>query len=472
MESISTQKSSLGFIESAPSEARERRGSRFFDRAIFISLLLLIALTAIPYGTVHPWWEAIFEALALALGALHAIKALIKREPVIRDGRLFLPVLALIALVLIQALFPVGFDPYGTWLVWLKLLSYTVVFGLLLRYTDSLGRLRTLIYMVFVVSLASALFGILRQATQNSPGFILPFLMPDVGFAQFINRNHFAYLMEMSLGLTLGIIASKLLNRNSVIIYLSVSLPLWTALVLANSRAGIISLLAILIVSVFILLFHRPPRHHQEQCGLSSAASMLLQSVTARLLLIAFAVLVMTVAVVWMGGERVAQRLETIQDDIRAQPADGMQWGRRQQIWRGTWQVIKSHPVLGIGPGSFNPAITQYDPGNGRLQPYAAHNDYLEILLSFGIVGTAIILFFIALLAVRARRSLRSPSLYRRAACLGALTGISGVAVHSFFDFGLQITFNALIFIALIVIAIADFPAEEKARPVRSARLS
>ena len=38
-----------------------------------------------------------------------------------------------------------------------------------------------------------------------------------------------------------------------------------------------------------------------------------------------------------------------------------------------------------------------------------------------------------------------------RAACLGGLAGIFGLAIHSFVDFGLHITINALVFLALTV---------------------
>ncbi|MFN2514435.1 MAG: hypothetical protein ABR568_23865, partial [Pyrinomonadaceae bacterium] len=49
--------------------------------------------------------------------------------------------------------------------------------------------------------------------------------------------------------------------------------------------------------------------------------------------------------------------------------------------------------------------------------------------------------------------NLRSPSRFRRAACLGAAIGIAGVAVHSLVDFGLHTIVNALVFTTLIVIA-------------------
>jgi hypothetical protein len=57
---------------------------------------------------------------------------------------------------------------------------------------------------------------------------------------------------------------------------------------------------------------------------------------------------------------------------------------------------------------------------------------------------------------------LRSSDPFRRSACLGALVGLFGVAVHSLVDFGLHITANALIFTSLVVIATVNGRVEER----------
>jgi hypothetical protein len=46
---------------------------------------------------------------------------------------------------------------------------------------------------------------------------------------------------------------------------------------------------------------------------------------------------------------------------------------------------------------------------------------------------------------------------YMRAARLGAILGIAGVAAHSLVDFGLHIMTNAVVFLTLIMIATTDF---------------
>ena len=113
--------------------------------------------------------------------------------------------------------------------------------------------------------------------------------------------------------------------------------------------------------------------------------------------------------------------------------------------------------------GGYWVAIPSYHHASGTLVPQEAHNDYLELLASGGIVGAAIGVWFGAVLFKRTRSSLRSPSRFRRAASFGAVLAIVGVGVHSLFDFGLHMIVNALVFIALIVIATTVLNDESKA---------
>jgi hypothetical protein len=74
---------------------------------------------------------------------------------------------------------------------------------------------------------------------------------------------------------------------------------------------------------------------------------------------------------------------------------------------------------------------------------------------SGGLLGVALGLWFVYELIRKARQRLRRADQFGRAACCGALAGLSGIAVHSFVDYGLHVSINALIFMVLIVIATA-----------------
>jgi O-antigen ligase len=122
--------------------------------------------------------------------------------------------------------------------------------------------------------------------------------------------------------------------------------------------------------------------------------------------------------------------------------------------------MSKAHPIAGVGLGGYWIAIPGYHNASGTLVPQEAHNDYLELLASGGIIGIALAIWFAVVVFKRVRRNFQSSNRFHRAASFGATLGIAGVAVHSLFDFGLHIIVNALIFVALIVIATTELKEE------------
>jgi len=453
--------------------ARGRAGAlHLLDRTIFVGLLALIVLTAIPYGSAEPWWEAVFECAVFALTALWIVEGLWRGSWRTARCPLLWPLLALSILAYSQALpvwgGPLGLtgasgaarqalsaDPYETLLSATKLLSLTLALGLLLRYTEGPSRLRALVHVVSAVGVASAVFGLVwRVAGQGVAGAALPALVPEASFGQFFNRNHFAFLMEMTLGLMLGVIAGAGRRRQMRLAYLALSLPVWTALVLANSRGGIISMFGQLLFFTLVL----PRARGRDGVGgpgwWRPRRAVLVQVVASGLLLIA-----VTAGVVFVGGDAVLDRLETVPTEFDRDRPDLRAKIRRLEIWDATWGLVKDHWWGGVGFGAYGAAIHQYYDSSGRWTPQQAHNDYLELLASGGLIGASLGAWFLALIIKCGRGRLRSEDPFRRAVCCGAFTGIFGIAIHSSVEFGLHVMVNALVFIGLVVIA--TVPGEE-----------
>ena len=345
-------------------------------------------------------------------------------------------------------------DPYSTRLFAIQLFALTVVVLLLRRYVSSKARLRNLIYVIIGVGVASALFGIVRQNLQHAAGFLLPALpLGGRSFGQFINRNHFALLLEMSLGLTLGLIVGEAGRHRRVLVLLPVSALLWVALIYSNSRGGIIaSLCQVLFLGVLLY----PVRHLTKERADTNWRRFqnLAGGVAMRAFLFACLIGLFTYGVGWIGGEPVVSNFQLAATDFSQQEMQNNANTSRKEIWSATWQMFKAHPLTGLGFGGYWIGITRYHHASGEISPQQAHNDYLELMASSGLIGCALVVWFMVVFVRRARGRLRSPDPYYRAACLGALTGIFGVAIHSFVDFGLHITINTLIFFALLVIAV------------------
>lgn len=463
-----------------------RRTAQHLDPVIFIALLALLPLVAIPYGSVHRVWEAVFECTVFALGALWIVEGLFSSEWRVSGHRLILPLIALIALALVQTI-PLGWaigsevemwralsaDPYETRRFALKLLALTLAGLLLLRYTSNQRRLRTLVHVVIGVGVASALFGIIRKTGQgNAPNFVLPQLTPDRSYAQFIDRNHFAFLIEMVLGLVLGLIVARGFQLDRRLIYLTAALLLCSSLVLSNSRGGIFAMLCQLL---FIAVLFGAARASRKSSGNSHilvrgwwrrmGSLFIVRAGIVVCLLIA-----VTVGIVWVGGDQLMHRLGTVSREFRANSDDKRMNTRRVEIWQTTWRLFKAHPITGTGFGSFGIAFPRYHDASGaftsdeaQLRPVAAHNEYLELLASGGLIGGALGIWFVIVLIKGARHLIqRSRDPFRRAACFGALAGLFGVGIHSLVDFGLHDTLNAFVFTALVVIATLNVGDERK----------
>jgi O-antigen ligase len=461
-------------------DAKRKTGKNFphrlLDRTIFVALLGIIALTALPYGADGTRWETPFECIVYALGVLWLVEGLMRKSWRVSGLSLAIPVVGIILLALIQTI-PmsariVSADPYETRLFVFKLLALVLAGVLMNQYCSSNSRLRALIHTIIAIGMASALFGILRQTTQQSPGFILPALNPQEGYAQFINTNHFAFLMEMALGLVLGLLAGGAVRPDRVLIYLAMAVPMWLAVILSGSRGGILSIFAQLIFIGLLCGKVRPSEHRPEQMGdVLSWLWRISSSPVFRVVMTVVLLSVISFTILWVGGEPLSRRFQAIQvsggvtsinEEAGTAEVIVRENTNRSDIWKATLRLIAANPVMGIGFGGYFAAIPEYHDASGVSVPRQAHNDYLELLASGGLIGGILGASFIFLLVRQSRRCLRSRDPFRRAACFGALAGLFAVAIHSFVDFGLHITINALVLTALAIIATVNLKVSQE----------
>lgn len=443
------------------------RLARFLDGFVFVSLLVLIAMTAIPYGSVQPWWIAAFECVVFVLATLALVEAYLSKSQQLNVWQIA-PLLGLIIFALIQSLqlfqgpeplrppSSISADPYSTRLFAFELLALTLVVVLICRYVRSRDRLRKLVFVVVGVGVCSALFGIFRQQLQHAPGFLLPALpMGNRSFGQFINRNHFALLLEMCLGLSLGLILTETHRRRRLFIFLAVSALLWVALIYSNSRGGIIaSLCQFVFFAVLVDPLRILSRPDKDLGRLQSFAG----NVAVRVFLIVVMLAIFAYGVTWIGGEPVVSNFQLATTDFSQQEMENNTNTSRKEIWSATWQMIKHHPIVGVGFGAYWIGITKYHRASGEISPQQAHNDYLELLASGGLIAAALVIWLLIIIGKAARYRLNSSDGAYRAAGIGALTGLFGAAVHSFVDFGIHITINALVLFTLIAIVLIRPP--------------
>ena len=399
------------------------------SKIIFALLVSVVVITPLPYGTVEAWWKAVLVCSVFAICILAIVEVASRGSIHVNSWSPVLPLLALTALAYVQSWIGISADSFQTRFFALQLLALTVFLALLYRYAATAPRMRLLAYAVIGIAVVSAIFGTLRLTTQHEIGFLLPLLQPNQGFAQFINKNHFAYLMEMAIGLVIGLSLTERSRQN--LVYLAFLSPLWVALVLSNSRGGILAMLTQIVIATMLLL----------------------RWAKLRLALAALLVAGVFAGTLWVGGDRLVNSFVPNGNASALSVANTRENASRNEIWRATMKLFAAHPLLGAGLGGYWIAITSYHDASGVLVPQEAHNDYLELLASGGVIGLAIGVWFAVTVIRLAQKNLWSSTGFVRALRLGAILGLAGVAVHSLFDFGLHLLGNAVVFLTLIMMA-------------------
>jgi len=167
---------------------------------------------------------------------------------------------------------------------------------------------------------------------------------------------------------------------------------------------------------------------------------------------VAAILLIITTTMIWLGGDQLSTGVQTATTEITTDASDTHEGARRRDIWRATLRLARAHPIAGAGLGGYWAEIPVYHDASGVLTPQQAHNDYLELLASGGLIGAAIFAWFAFALAQQCGKALTTFTGAQRVIACGSIIGIFGVAVHSLIEFGLHITANALAFVILLAI--------------------
>jgi O-antigen ligase len=428
------------------------------SRLAFLSLCVAVVLTTLAYGTVHYWALAVFAISAAGMICLWSVDGVVLGSVQLSRNPLQWPLLGLIGLGLVQLLplskpdnagLPLSLartltlDPYSTRLFVVQMTSLLIFFAATLIFTDSPRRLRTLVRTITIFGFLLAMFGLTQSFTSDGTRvYWFRQLAQSTAFGPFINRHHFAGYMELTLALPLGLLFSGAIETYKRPLYAFAAALMGVALIMTNSRGGLISLGAEILFLAVIAgpgakYSRRIPKGERVRSALLRAG-------------LAFALVVVLIggALAVGGGGIFSRFLGTVN---ASDPTTG-----RAHFWSVTLNIIKAYPVMGSGLGSFSVIYTRYDSRNGLYRLEQAHNDYLQTLADGGIIGGLLGLTFIVILFRRGFSRRQTSDKFRRGVASGALAGCFAVLVHSFFDFTLHTTSNALLFLILAALATQD----------------
>ena len=407
-------------------ERPRKPGTRFFSAARLLLVLTLFA-APFPYGSVYTWAWTSLTVMMLLVVALWMLGSL--RAGTLRLGfsPLYLPMLLFVALVLAQLAFHLTLTPLDTKTSLLQIAMYFVLFFVVIQlFWDSPEKAwRRVGFAVLVFGFLFSFLAILQFLW--NPARIV-WLGRDVGspFGPYIDRDHYAGLMEMIGPFAAGYVLSRP-RRDPLngVLWAAVLVPV-VSLLLTGSRGGFVAMLAEVAILVWILIRRNPLPGGQRRI------------VATGLALVAGAALFF-----WLVPSIVLSKLGAFNSYVPE-----VHGGSRWLLWKDSVGILRDHRWVGAGLGSFVTVYTLYQTVPLDLITQHAHNDYVEALAESGLVGgILVVLALIMFLRITIRNVAGRSASEREWIQMGAAIACYGLLVHSFVDFNLHIPANAIWFV-------------------------
>ena len=357
--------------------------------------------TRAPWLLLFPGYVAL-QLLPLPLFLLRLISP--ARASILDSLRWLMPSAAFAALSTNSALTVIQF---------MRIIAYVLFFLVVRDVSCRLGERKGWLMAMPLIAIATAeaVLGLLQNARAEEVQ------------GTYINKNHFAGLLEMALPLTAAYALSLFARRSNAKAagMLSVALLMIAGLVCSLSKMGFAAGLAGLFVLGALAIAGR----------VQGGKKWLVIGGLAALVLFGFVFLPSDAFIANYGG-----LMTTSQAALEG----------RGPIWRETLQLIAAYPAFGIGLGNYETAFLKYQAQVvDRVFTYA-HNDYLQTAAELGVIGLAIAAVLLLPIFARAfRAASHGPDRTSRYLGLGCAAAIAAICLHSVTDFNMYVPANAFV---------------------------
>lgn len=413
-------------------------------KALGVGLCVLLMFSVASFGAVEVWSESIVEIGAAILLALWACRALLNPNLKRRWSPLNWPILGFCAIGAAQLLFRTTAYAFLTRTELLQALTCWAFFFLATQAFQSRQEFTALAWFLVLLSFAVSLLGIIQYFTSPDHIYWISELAVSKPFGPFVNRNHFAGFVELTLPTGLAMLTLRGIRREQVPLMILLTLVPISAVVLASSRAGIICV-------------------GLEVCGMAAFRLSRQRVERVRVAPVAIAVAAGVILIGWIGVGHAVER-------FLPSHTTGVPLGKRLSMTRGALNIFLDHSIAGAGLGTTIAVYPRYETMyDGRVVDHV-HDDYAEALAEAGALGGVCGLAFLILLFRDARRGLMAEQgHFSRALHVGATAAVGALLLHSFVDFNLHILSNALLFLLQASVATAPpLPATRSSREFRT----
>ena len=419
---------------------------RNFQRLFYWTLLAILAVSPMAFGSVHPWSYGAESFVIFILFAIWLWTAKKRgRITVISTVLVWLLPLSILFFVLqviplpsslvrgispgrapldaatggVRAAFEsIALYPWGVEQQAFILTAALLIFLLLINLVRKKEQVERALTAFYVIGLILAAFAIVQRVAINSPSFL-----------PFINKNHFAGFMELLVPLAVSSLAYQIgtINKEEslretiikvfsspsgakIVFFLFLTVLFSACVVLTYSRGGICGMIFSLAVLAMMLGRNRKIALATAICGI-----------------------VIAILLFKADDGRVAVHTEQL---VYGSDMSALM---RADIWNDTAHIIKAFPMAGVGLGGFETAFPYFKTNKLQMNFFQPESDYLHILAEGGLLGFSlaaafvVIYFFETWSKFRKRRDPFSRSVYA-----GSVAGLAGLLLHGLADTSLH----------------------------------
>jgi len=442
-------------------------------RGVFWVLLGTVFLSPLPFGSIYPWAYTLMTVVIAVLVALWSLQLLLSgAPPPVTLKMIWFPAL-MYGLVLtwvavqaaswtpaawhnpvwqetadllgIQLRGSIAVNPYASETALMRLMTYAGIFWLALQYGRSSKRAKQVFYLVAFGGLIYAIYGLAIEFTgSRSILWYEKLQYEDSLTSTFRYKNAYATYAGLGLIATVLLLVRALdrddytamgprerLRSILTLLFervwplLITFIGLVSALLLSDSRGGVLS--TIIALLVFALLLRLSPRR-----GLPYGRIYFTTMALAGIFFISLS-----------GGSVLDRFAATNQGDIRT------------HIYSQTLEAIEERPILGWGANNFESVFAKFQNWVFYTRTSRAHNEYLDNALGMGVPAAAALvlsLIAIGILCFRGVRRRKRDNFFPAA----GVAAIVLVGTHSLSDFTIQIPGVAATFALLAGVCCAQ----------------
>jgi O-antigen ligase len=409
---------------------------RWCERGILALILTILVFGPLAYGAVDTLPFLIIQGLTAAILVFWTARLWLNPRPQFLWPPICWAVLAF-TLYAIARYFTADIE-YVARQELIRVLVYAFLFFAILNNFNRQEFSQITVLTLVFLAMAISGYAIYQFLTHSDRVWFAIKPYPHRGSGTYISPNHLGGFLEMLAPLGLAFALSSRLNHVAKILVGYASLVILVGIAVTVSRGSWIATTLALLLFFVILIFHRAHR---------------LAAVLALFLIIGGAAFLIPKSQFFHQRARQLVNTQTGQVDDDA----------RFDIWGSTYHMWRENPWWGAGPAHFDRRFRAFRPETIQMQPERAHNDFLNTLVDWGMVGAILVTSAFLLLGLGVGRTWAAVRVTQRdigemrrsnkfAFVLGASIGLVAILLHSFVDFNMHIPANAIVAVTLIAL--------------------